>query len=93
MVAGSAGEAFAAGLGAAVGDELVDAVLTFDGVDWPELRRLGEPPPGYVLRGWAGRAPDRLVESYARAKLVDRGRAQPPPAARPPLGRRPSPGP
>jgi GNAT superfamily N-acetyltransferase len=84
VVAGSAGEAFAAGLGAAVGDELVDAVLSFDGVDWPELRRLGEPPPGYVLRGWTGRAPGRLVESYARSKrsIADAPNRHPPPVPR-----------
>lgn len=81
VVAGSAGEAFATGLGAAVGDELVDAVLSFEVVDWPELRRLSAAPPGYVLRDWTGRAPDRLVESYVRAKrsIADAPNRHPPP--------------
>lgn len=43
-------------------------MLSFEAVDWPELRRLGAAPPGYALRGWTGRAPDRLVESYAGVK-------------------------
>jgi mycothiol synthase len=80
-VAGSDGEAFARRLGAVIGDELVDDVLSLDTIDPQRLRALCVPPPGYTLRHWAGRAPDSLVESYARAKrsIADAPNRHPPP--------------
>jgi mycothiol synthase len=67
-VAGSDGELLAHRLGATVGDELVDDVLSLDSIDPARLKRIGVPPAGYDLRHWAGHAPGGLVESYARAK-------------------------
>lgn len=80
-VAGSDGEAFAARLGATVGDELVDDVLSFETIDPPLMRRLCVPPPGYTLRHWTGRAPGDLIESYAWAKrsIADAPNRHPPP--------------
>lgn len=80
-VAGSDGEAFAARLGATVGDELVDDVLSFETIDPPLMRRLCVPPPGYTLRHWTGRAPGDLIESYACAKrsIADAPNRHPPP--------------
>lgn len=80
-VAGSAGDAFAQGLGASVGDELVDDILSLETVSAQQLQVLGVPPPGYALRHWTGRAPGSMVESYARAKrwIADAPNRHPPP--------------
>ncbi len=81
-VAGSDGDAFARRLGAAVGDELVDDVLSFAAVDPRHLQSFSVPPPGYALRHWTGRAPGSVLESYARVRrsIADAPNRHPPPA-------------
>ena len=79
--AGSDGEMLAHRLGATIGDELVDDVLSFESIDPILLKRICVPPEGYGLRHWVGQAPGRLVESYAQAKrsVADAPNRHPPP--------------
>jgi GNAT superfamily N-acetyltransferase len=81
VVAGSDGELLAHRLGATIGDELVDDVLSFDSIDPMLLKRICVLPAGYDLRHWAGPAPGGLVESYALVKrsIADAPNRHPPP--------------
>ena len=80
-VAGSEGELLAHRLGATVGDELVDDVLSFESIDPTLLKEICVPPKGYELRHWVGHAPGSLVKSYAQAKrsIADAPNRHPPP--------------
>ncbi len=62
----AAGAAFAARAGAVDGQRDVRSLLRLAEADLPEPTL----PPGWSLVTWARRAPDELVESFARAKTA-----------------------
>ena len=67
--AGTAGERFAAALGARETQRVVRSRLDLTAVDSAELAELtGRRVAGYRLVCWTGRCPDDLVDAFARAR-------------------------